>query len=123
MPEDMFQYLGAFIRKSRKDCELTQEELAEQSGVSSRHIANIEKGLINPSYEVLATLKRRLGFSGESLFHPDYLEQDEEIKQFIGKYLACSEHDRKILIRTLNCLANELLRKSDTSKDDAEDTK
>ena len=33
MPEDMFQYLGAFIRKSRKDCELTQEELAEQSGV------------------------------------------------------------------------------------------
>ena len=35
MPEDMLQYLGAFIRKSRKDCELTQDELAEQSGVSA----------------------------------------------------------------------------------------
>ena len=63
MPEDMLQYLGAFIRKSRKDCELTQDELAEQSGVSARHIAKIEKGQINPSYEVLATLKKRLGFS------------------------------------------------------------
>ena len=25
MPEDMLQYLGAFIRKSRKDCELTKK--------------------------------------------------------------------------------------------------
>ena len=109
MPKDMLQYLGTFIRQSRKDCKLTQEELAEQSGVSARHIANIEKGRINPSYEVLATLKRGLGFSGESLFHPDLYTQDEEINQFIGKYLACSEHDRKILIGTLNCLADELL--------------
>ena len=108
MPEDMLQYLGAFIRKSRKDCELTQEELAEQSGVSARHIAKIEKGQINPS--------------GETLFHPE-LEQDDEINQFIGKYLACSERDRKILIRTLNCLANELLCKADTSEVDTEDTK
>ena len=122
MPEDMLQYLGAFIRKSRKDCELTQDELAEQSGVSARHIAKIEKGQINPSYEVLATLKTRLGFSGETLFHPE-LEQDDEINQFIGKYLACSERDRKILIKTLNCLANELLCKTDTSEVDTEDTK
>lgn len=122
MPEDMLQYLGAFIRKSRKDCELTQDELAEQSGVSARHIAKIEKGQINPSYEVLAALKKRLGFSGETLFHPE-LEQDDEINQFIGKYLACSERDRKILIKTLNCLANELLCKTDTSEVDTEDTK
>ena len=54
MPEDMLQYLGAFIRKSRKDCELTQDELAEQSGVSARHIAKIEKGQINPYFNRLS---------------------------------------------------------------------
>ena len=102
-------YIGEVIKQRRMELKLTQEELAEQSGVSARHIANIEKGRINPSYEVLATLKKRLGFSGESLFHPDLSTQDEEINQFIGKYLACSEHDRKILIGTLNCLADELL--------------
>ena len=96
--------------------------MAEQSGVWARHIAKIEKGQINPSYEVLATLKKRLGFSGETLFHPE-LEQDDEINQFIGKYLACSKRDRKILIKTLNCLANELLCKTDTSEVDTEDTK
>lgn len=68
MPEDMLQYLGAFIRKSRKDCELTQEELAEQSGVSARHIAKIEKGQINPSYEVLATLKNDSDFLVKPFF-------------------------------------------------------
>ena len=56
MPKDMLQYLGTFIRKSRKDCKLTQEELAEQTGVSSRHIANIEKGKIERGDEVYATL-------------------------------------------------------------------
>lgn len=82
----------------------------------------VSEQFAHPSYEVLATLKKRLGFSGETLFHPE-LEQDDEINQFIGKYLACSERDRKILIRTLNCLANELLCKADTSEVDTEDTK
>ena len=119
MPKDMLQYLGTFIRKSRKDCKLTQEELAEQTGVSARHIANIEKGKINPSYEVLTTLKSRLGFSGESLLHPDLSAQDEELNLFIGKYLACSEHDRKILIGTLNCLADKLLCTENTPEMDS----
>lgn len=113
MPEDILQYLGAYIRKSRKDCELTQEELSEQSGVSARHIAKIEKGRMNPSYEILVALKKRLGFSGETLFQPDISDQDKELNQFIGKYLACSERDRKILIRTLDCLANELLHQTE----------
>lgn len=123
MPEDMLQYLGSCIRESRKGCGLTQEELSEQTGVSARHIAKIEKGQMNPSYEILNLLIKRLGISGETLFHPDISEQDEELNQFIGKYLSCSEEKRKILIRTLNCLANELLCRFDTTGNNATSVK
>ena len=34
MPVDKIKYLGACIRTARKHCGLTQQELADQSGVS-----------------------------------------------------------------------------------------
>ena len=109
MPEDMLQYLGRCIREGRKTCGLTQEELSEQTGISVRHIAKIEKGQMNPSYEILTLLIRRIGISGETLFHPDISEQEKEINQIVGKYLSCSEKDRRILIKVLNCLTDELI--------------
>lgn len=112
MPKNILKHLGDCIRKARTDCGLTQEELSEQSGVSVRHIANIEKGRMNPSYEVMKLLMNRLGVSAETLFYPDIPKQEIELNEFIGKYHACSEEDRKILLRTLNCLSDELLRRS-----------
>lgn len=91
---------------------LTQEELAEQSGVSVQHIANIEKGRLNPSYEIIKSLINRLGVSVETLFYPDIPKQDAELNEFIGKHHACSNEDRQILLRTLNCLSDELLSRS-----------
>ncbi len=112
MQEDMLKHLGRCIREARNAYGLTQEELSEQSGVSVRHIANIEKGRLNPSYEIIKLLIKRLGISAETLFYPDIPKQDEELNQFIGKYHACSKEDRQILLKTLNCLSDELLSRS-----------
>ena len=112
MQEDMLKHLGRCIREARNAYGLTQEELSEQSGVSVRHIANIEKGRMNPSYEIIKLLIKRLGISAETLFYLDIPKQDEELNEFIGKYHACSKADRQILLRTLNCLSNELLSRS-----------
>lgn len=116
MPEESLKYLGSRIRKARTDLGLTQEKLSEQSGVSLRHIANIEKGRMNPSYEILRLLIGRLGISADLLFYPDNTEQDTELLEFVGKYNACSKEDRQILLRTLNCLSDELLRRSLSQK-------
>lgn len=112
MQEDILKYLGRCIREARIAYSLTQEELAEQSGVSVRHIANIEKGRLNPLYEIIKLLIKRLGVSVETFFYPDIPKQDAELNEFIGKYHACSNEDRKILLRTLNCLSDELLSRS-----------
>lgn len=63
MPVDKIKYLGACICTARKHCGLTQQELADQSGVSVKTIRNIETGKMNPSYEILFPIINRLGLS------------------------------------------------------------
>ena len=47
MPNSDLQVLGEKVRKERKLAGLTQEQLAERCHVSTKHIANIEKGSMN----------------------------------------------------------------------------
>ncbi len=45
MPEDVLKYMGSCFHKARMDLGLTHEQLSVESGVSLRHIADIEKGI------------------------------------------------------------------------------
>lgn len=56
MPVDILKHLGSCLKKARKERHLTQELLSEKTGISVRHIAKIEKGVMNPSFEVLYAL-------------------------------------------------------------------
>ena len=67
MPEDKFIFLGKRIRSARKECQLTQQELADQSGLAVKTIQDIEKGRKNPTYETLCLLIDRLGVSANTL--------------------------------------------------------
>ena len=48
MPEDSLEFLGRHIRAERVRCNLTQQELADQSGLAVKTIQDIEKGRKNP---------------------------------------------------------------------------
>ena len=58
MPNDVLVNGGARLRAIRKERGYTQEQLAELTKLSTRHIAGIEKGEANPSFEVLYTITR-----------------------------------------------------------------
>ena len=58
MPVDELTALGQKMRQARKNAGLTQQELSDQSHVSVKQIANIEKGKMNPSYLILRALAR-----------------------------------------------------------------
>lgn len=109
MPVDKIKYLGACIRTARKHYGLTQQELADQSGVSVKTIRNIETGKMNPSYEILFPIINRLGLSTSDLFNVSPDEQEEEIQRFIGKFRACNRTNQLILLGTLDYLAEQLL--------------
>lgn len=57
--------LGAAIQHLRKEEGLSQEELADRSGIHLTHIGGLERGVRNPSYATLvrlaAGLKTRVG--------------------------------------------------------------
>ena len=59
MPNSVIAALGKQIRSARKKADLTQEQLSALCHVSTKHIANIEKGIMNPSYEILLAKSTR----------------------------------------------------------------
>ena len=63
IPVDELTALGQKMRQARKNAGLTQQELSDQSHVSVKQIANIEKGKMNPSYLILRALAKVLHIS------------------------------------------------------------
>jgi len=55
--------LGESIRSLRKKQGLTQEQLAERSGLDSTYISGIERGIRNPSFKSLVSLAKGFGIS------------------------------------------------------------
>jgi DNA-binding XRE family transcriptional regulator len=60
---------NAMLEQIRKQRELTQEQLAEKSGVDQTTISRLERGDIKrPRWEVVANLAKALGVKPEKLF-------------------------------------------------------
>ena len=52
---------AAVVSRAREEARLTQEQLAERSGVSRVTINRIERGKLNPSMKTLSRLARAMG--------------------------------------------------------------
>ena len=109
MPNDVLFVLGARLRAARKGRNLTQERLAEASGLSARHIAKIEKGAVNPSFEALLTLVKTLGVSFDSIFDPADEQIEAEIQEIVGLYRACPEQGQRLILASTRAMAHELM--------------
>lgn len=77
--------IGIRIRKYRKACGMTQEELARQIGVTKSRVSNWEQGLNRPDADILALLCRALQVSPSELLDV-HLTEDEP-----------NEHERALL--------------------------
>ena len=118
MPEDVLKHLGSCMRKFRNERGLTQEQLSNKANVSVRQIAKIEKGVMNPSFEILQALVTCLGVSPDILFYPELSDAERECKQLNGYYEACPPGDRGLIMKTVQCLAYELMDRSETTNED-----
>lgn len=109
MPEDRLTFLGKRIRTARKDCGLTQQELAEQAGIAIKTLQDVENGKKNTTYETLCRLIERLGISANFIFPIKTSINDEETQRFIGKFQSCDPENQQILFNTLDFLSEQLL--------------
>ena len=109
MPNDNLKFLGRRIREARNACDLTQQELADQTGLSIKTVQDIEAGKKNTSYETLLSLIERLGITANSLFPSGTVVEDAELQHLVGKLQSCSPEHQKILFDTVDFLAEKLI--------------
>ena len=91
----------------------TQEQLAELTKLSTRHIASIEKGEANPSFDVLYTIITVLGTSFDTIFNPADGQTEREIQEITGLYRACPERGRRLIMVSVRAMAQELMNCSE----------
>ena len=108
MPNSDLKVLGEKVRKERKLAGLTQSQLAERCHVSTKHIANIEKGGMNPSFEILLAISRVLLISFDKLITPEMDKSEAELRELAQIYLSCPEPVRKTLMESTRTLAKHL---------------
>jgi len=65
---DTKEILGKNVRNYRKICGISQEDLAEKSGLHRTYISGVERGLRNPTVSVVGELAKALGVSIPDLF-------------------------------------------------------
>lgn len=83
--------------------------MADITDLSARHVANIEKGDVNPSFEVLSTLVKALGISFDTIFDPDDEQTETDIQEITGLYRACPEQGRRLILASTRSMAHELM--------------
>ena len=58
---DLREVMAVNLRRARHDRDLTQEELAHQTGLSARYVGKIERANVSASVTVLGRLAAALG--------------------------------------------------------------
>lgn len=60
---------GAHLKKLRLQSGLSQEAFADKSGLDRTYVSGIERGVRNPTLEVISVLAIGLGVELKDLFH------------------------------------------------------
>ena len=99
---------GKRLQTLRLYKKLTQQELADLSHVSLKHVQSCERGEKNPSFEVLRAFGKVLNLSLDSLMNLDLPEDEQSANDMRQLYLSCPPAARKALLNSARALADEL---------------
>lgn len=94
MDKDLAESIGAAARAARIALKLTQEDAAEQIGISAEFYARIERGNALPSVPTLARISTALGVSADMLLGQAAVREPEQVaKQQPSRLSASSPSD------------------------------
>jgi transcriptional regulator with XRE-family HTH domain len=60
--------IGEYIRQQRNNAQISLRQLAKLAGVSNPYLSQVERGLRNPSAEILQQIAKGLRISAEALY-------------------------------------------------------
>lgn len=91
---DTKRLLGSRIQKIRKAKGLSQEELAERVGLSSKYISSIERGNENPTLDTFIKLSSAMDVSIAELFNYSEDTAQSDSRKFLIDVIKKSKNDR-----------------------------
>ena len=65
---DLSDFFGSAVRRHRELLRLSQEELALRAGIDRTYISGVERGVRNPSLEVMQRIAKALGSDLDVIF-------------------------------------------------------
>ncbi len=92
--------IGGFLRELRKEKELTQEQLAEKFGVSSRSVSRWENGNTMPELGILVELADYYKIDIKEIIDGERSEiMEKEQKETLRKVADYAEAEKKLVVK------------------------
>jgi len=93
--------IGGFLRELRKEKELTQEQLAEKFGVSSRSVSRWENGNTMPELGILVELAEFYEVDIKEIIDGERKSENmkKEEKEMLRKVADYAEVEKKLVVR------------------------
>jgi transcriptional regulator with XRE-family HTH domain len=120
--------LGGYLREQREHARLSVRQLATLAGVSNPYLSQVERGLRNPSAEVLQQIAKGLRISAEALYvRAGILDQENrpDVEAAVSADPHLNDRQRRVLLdiytsfRSENERAQSERARSDGAQDDA----
>ena len=105
---DYSKTLGDVVKRTRKNLDLTQNEVADSIDVDVRTVINIENYKGNPKLEVLYPLVRSLKIDARELFYPEMQRESPALRQLRLLGEDCSEEEAAAVIPVLKSVISAL---------------
>ncbi|MDE6685988.1 MAG: helix-turn-helix domain-containing protein [Lachnospiraceae bacterium] len=99
-------YIGMRIKQARQDAKMTQEELGERIGKTSRYIQAIENENKGFSLDTLIRIVRALNLSTDAIIYPEP-DIDSEADQWLRMFRLLSHRDQQILLAAAKAMLKE----------------
>lgn len=116
---DFGKQLGKRIKQIRKVAKLTQERLAEKTGLSVEYISRLERGMSQPSFKTLEALAKSLNVNAKDFFDFKgpvlFQDRKKEVKQKREYIDAISSELQEMEVRELAVVYNVLKGLKDKS--------
>ena len=98
---------GEKLEELREGKNMTRERLAEQVGLTARHIAALERGERRPTLNTMEKLLRTLGAPTEWLICPEFEEQNARLREISHLAATFSDEQQEFLLGMMRLMRKQ----------------
>lgn len=97
--DDLTKRLGGRIRKLRKGRGQTQEQLAQEAGISDKYLSEVERGVSKVSVEVLDKVASALNVELRDLLVLDLDEDRKHIEDYLTRLIKGASDEQLTMLQ------------------------